>query len=500
MHAVTVAVEHAFQRGELVEAQAPRQGAQSALGARQTVGLLTLGHLQAVLDVAQEDIGRGKVALDVGLNEAVRPELLQRGQRMPGPQRRLVAAVQQQEYLREQLDLADAAAAFLDVAVQVAVARVFPIGARLVAPKLLDGGMVQILAVDERRHQLHELLAQRPVARYRPGLEQREPLERLAEVFVVLRRLLQRIDEVAAPPHRPQAHVDAVQIALVGVLAEQRREPAPEALIAVVRIPGRPGRHVVEVDQVDVRAVVQVDAAQLAHADDGKPSGQRAVTGGVLGHGEAQDAVDQSIREVGQLRGGRGQRLPVQHAEHVACGDAQHLPPVEPLQRIHLVLDALRGVEAAVDFLVVGGAVGRRSVQLAPQPVEVFGIADEDFAEEGGGAQDLRQNLQHARVGVQIADEPGLRRARRDVTAEADHGGVGIGRRRQRVKEQPGKVAERQPRRQVFGQLLQVLVGGGAVTQAAPFEKAGRRLLGQVGGQEDVAGRDRVRLGRHRPG
>ena len=500
VHAVAMLVQYALQRGELVEPEPPRQCAQSALGARKAVRLLALRHLQAVLDVAEEDVRGRQVLLHVRLDEAVGSQLLERGQRVPGAQRRLVAAVEQQEHLCEQLDFADAAAAFLDVPVQVAVPGMLPIGARLVARKLLDGGVVEILAVDEWRDELHEFPAQRPVARYGPRLEQREPLERLAEVLVVLRRLLQRIDEVPARAHRPQAHVDAIEIALGRVLAEQRREPASQPLVAVMRVAGRLDRYVIDVDQVDVGAVVQVHAAELAHADDREPSGQRAMAGRVLGAGEAQDAVYQRVGQVGQLRRGRCERLPVQHAEQVARGHPEHLPPLEPLERVHLVLDALRAVETAVDLRVVGGAIGRRTVQLAPQPVEVLGVADQDLAQERGGAEDLRQDLQHARVGVQVADEGGLRRARRDVAAEADHRGVGVGRGRERVKQQVGQVAQRQAAGQVVGELLQVLVSGAAVAKAALFEEAGRRFRGQMRGQEDVPRRDGARLGRHPPG
>ena len=45
-----------------------------------------------------------------GIDEVAGAELIEGGQRVSGPQRRLVAAVDQLEHLREQLHLADAAA------------------------------------------------------------------------------------------------------------------------------------------------------------------------------------------------------------------------------------------------------------------------------------------------------------------------------------------------------------------------------------------------------
>ena len=113
------------------------------------------------------------------------------------------------------------AAALLHVPIEVAVPGVLAVRPRLVARELLDGRVVEVLAVDERLHQLQELLGKRPVApRSAPRLEQGEPLERLAEALVVLAELLQRIDERPARAHGAQPHVDAVEVALSPVCSE----------------------------------------------------------------------------------------------------------------------------------------------------------------------------------------------------------------------------------------------------------------------------------------
>ena len=238
VHPIAVAIEHAVERLDLVESEPPRQRPQAPRAGREAVRLLALRRLQAVLDVAQEDVRGGEVFLYLGIDEVVDAELIEGGQRVSGPQRRLLAAVDQLEHLREQLDLADAAAALLDVEVEVAVARMFPVGPRLVARELLDRGVIQVLAIDERRDHVDEPPAEFEVAGDRPRLEEREPLERLPEALVVLRRLLQGVDERAAAAHRPQAHVDAVQIALSRVLGQQRGEAPSELLVASV---GRTG-------------------------------------------------------------------------------------------------------------------------------------------------------------------------------------------------------------------------------------------------------------------
>ena len=138
--AIPVAVEHGGERPDLVETEPPRQRPQAPRAGREAVRLLALGRLQPVLDVPQEYVGGREVRPHLRFDEVVGAELVQGGQGVAGPQRRLIAAVDQLEHLREQLHLADAAAALLDVEVEVAVTRMFPVGARLVARELLDGG------------------------------------------------------------------------------------------------------------------------------------------------------------------------------------------------------------------------------------------------------------------------------------------------------------------------------------------------------------------------
>ena len=497
VHPVPVPVQHLHQGVEGVEPEPPRQRPQPPFGTREGVGLLALGDLQAVLDVAQEDVRRGEVPLHLGLDEPVGPELVERGQGVAGAEGRRLAAVDELEHLREQLDLADAPAPLLHVLVQVAALAVLAVGPRLVPGKLLDGRVVEVLAVHEGDGQLDEPPPEVEVAGDGPRLQEREPLERLAHALVVLGRLLQRVDEVAPLPHRPETHVDPVEIALTGVRAQQGREAASQLLVAALGGAGRVVRGVVDVDEVDVGAVVQVAAAELAHADDREPPRQRPVDRRLLGRRDAQHLVDEHVREVRELRRRRCQRLPVEHAEEVGRRDPQYLAALIPLEPVDLVLDGAVSLDQPGDFLVVGVAVGRRPVQLVSQPVQVAGVADENLAEVGGGPQDLRQDVQDVGILVQRADERRLRRAGGDVAAEPDDGRVGVGGRRDLVEQQGGEVAEGKTAGQVGGELLQILVGGGAVAHPEALEEPSRRLGGQIGPQEDVLRRDGVRFGRH---
>ena len=230
--------------------------------------LLPLRRLQAMLDVAEEDVCRFEIPFLARLDEVELAQLAQRGERVARAERQLRAAVDQLEDLREQLHFTDTAAPLLHVVVEVAMLRVLAVGSLLVSRQLFNGGLVQVLAVDERRDPFDERRAQLRVACDRPRLQQREPLERLAHRLVVMDRLLQRIHQRTTLTERTEPHVDAVEVALGGVLAQQRGQPAAQLLVALVRLV-RPriviaSRQFVDVDQVDVGAVVQVAATQVS--------------------------------------------------------------------------------------------------------------------------------------------------------------------------------------------------------------------------------------------
>ena len=85
-----------------------------ALG-RQHLRLLVVDHLQPVLDRAQEAIGRLHVVAGGLVDPAVLGQLVERGERVAVAQMRIAPAGDQLLGLGEELDLADAAAAELDI-------------------------------------------------------------------------------------------------------------------------------------------------------------------------------------------------------------------------------------------------------------------------------------------------------------------------------------------------------------------------------------------------
>ena len=79
------------------------------------VGLLVGDHLQAVLDAAEMLVGRGQLVARFLADPALGRERIERLERLGRTQRRRAAAGDQLLGLHEKLDLADAAAAELDV-------------------------------------------------------------------------------------------------------------------------------------------------------------------------------------------------------------------------------------------------------------------------------------------------------------------------------------------------------------------------------------------------
>ena len=104
--------------GEIVaalEAEKARKHIERFGIGRQRVGLLVGHHLQAVLDPAQKIIGRGQFVARGGIDPAVGGERGKRGDGAAAAQFGMAAAGDKLLRLHEKLDLANAAAAELDI-------------------------------------------------------------------------------------------------------------------------------------------------------------------------------------------------------------------------------------------------------------------------------------------------------------------------------------------------------------------------------------------------
>src|SRR5690606_32386394 len=181
------------------------------------------------------------------------------------------ARVDELQRLDEELDLADAADAVLDVEARVDAAGVeLDLDLLVERRDLVDDGGRGRARVDEGLQRGHQLLAQLHVAGARPRLEPRLALPRPAEALVVALDGRQRVGDGAAAALGAQPQVDAEDHVLVRDLAERRRHPLAQLGEELVQrqVADLAAVRAVDVDEIDVGGEVELLAAELAQADD----------------------------------------------------------------------------------------------------------------------------------------------------------------------------------------------------------------------------------------
>ena len=166
LHLLQMPEQHLGEGVAVGEAEEAREAFDALALGRQRLRLLVVDHLQPVLDRAQEAIGRLHVVARVVVDPAVLGQLVERGERVAVAQMRIAAAGDQLLGLREELDLADAAAAELDVVALDRDLAVAAIGVDLPLHRVHvgDRGEVEIFAPDEGRQFVEERFARRDVA------------------------------------------------------------------------------------------------------------------------------------------------------------------------------------------------------------------------------------------------------------------------------------------------------------------------------------------------
>ena len=241
---------------------------------RQRVGLLVGDHLQAVLDLAQEAIRLGKIARGVAADPAALREIVERRQRLAPAQFGMAPARDQLLRLHEELDLADAAAAELDVVAFDRDLVVALVGGHLALHRVHvgDRAVVEILAPDERRDLLQERLAEREIAGARPRLDHRGAFPVLSGAFVIVQRRRHRDRDVRRGGIGAQPQVGAEHVAVAGALLHQLHDAARDADVeraGLDAVGERGGGFVVKHDDVDIARIVELERAHLAHGEHG---------------------------------------------------------------------------------------------------------------------------------------------------------------------------------------------------------------------------------------
>ena len=395
------------ERGEALEL---------GLARRERLRLLVGHHLQPVLERAQGAVALDQVARRVQRDPAA---VGQRRQRDAGPrvaQARLAPAQDELLGLGEELDLADAAAAHLQVVAERPDGGEAAVGVDLALDRVdvADGGVVEVLAPDEGDEAAQERPAGLQVARDRPRLDERRPLPVLAVALVVELGRVGRDRERVAGQVRAQPEVGAEHVAVGGLVLEQVDEGAGRphrerhgALAAAVAEP----LLVVEQDEVDIARVVELAGPVLAHRQDHEAAagrGSRRVGDQQLAaaHGLAQQVVDDAAdREVGEAGERRRHTLERPQAREVgepdqqgdaAAGAAQAERETRPV--------------AGVEILDLGQQ--RPEAGLRPVPDEApqhLRLRQQRLAEERAAAEEAVQDRAPRRLpGGFLGGVPGL--------------------------------------------------------------------------------------------
>ena len=197
----------------------------------QRVGLLVVDHLQPVLDPAQEPVGSSDVGRDLGADLAGAGQRRQRRNGAVRPHRRDAPAPDQLLRLDEELDLADAAAAELDVvaAQRDAAAAAMRVDLPLDRMDVLDGGEVEVLAPDEGDQPAQEGLARVAIARHRTRLDHGGALPVLAKRLVVLLGRHRRDGDRRRTGVGAQPQIGAEDVAVDGAFGHQPDQAAGQA-------------------------------------------------------------------------------------------------------------------------------------------------------------------------------------------------------------------------------------------------------------------------------
>ena len=198
---------------------------------RKALGLFVGDHLQAMFDPAQKHVSLAQVLLRLRADPAVGSELGQHVKRARASHLRTAPAEDELLRLHEKLDLADAAAAELDVVAghDDAVVAAHRMDLALHRVNVCDGGVVEILAPDEGRELGEEALSEFEIARRGPGLDQRGPLPVLADGLVIGVGADRRQGDRRRGGIGPQAQVDPQNVAVACSLLQDARERLGDA-------------------------------------------------------------------------------------------------------------------------------------------------------------------------------------------------------------------------------------------------------------------------------
>ena len=206
----------------------------------QAVRLLVIGHLQPVLQAPQIPISLDQLLGRFPVDVACRRQGRERSLGLDTAQLRLAAAPDQLLGLREELDLADAAAAQLDIVPLDGDLRPALEGVDLALDGMdvLERPEIEVLAPDEGAQFGQEGFADGRIARRRPRPDHGGALPVLAHAFVVGQRRRDRNRHRHGPRIGPEPQIGAEDVAVGGAVFQQTHEILGDAYIALLRAAG----------------------------------------------------------------------------------------------------------------------------------------------------------------------------------------------------------------------------------------------------------------------
>ena len=197
---------------------------------RQCLRLLVIEHLQAMLDEAQEPVGPLQSVGDGGRDPQSLGQRIQHLERAPAAQSRIAAAGDQLLSLDEKFDLANAAAAELDIMPKRGnrVMTFDRVDLALEGVNVGNSREVEIFAPDIGLQTRQKLLAKFDVAGDGTRLDHGGALPVLAEIFVIDRGSLKRDGDLRGARVGPQPQVDAIGVAVLGHILQQANQALGE--------------------------------------------------------------------------------------------------------------------------------------------------------------------------------------------------------------------------------------------------------------------------------
>ena len=328
--------------------------------------LLPIGDLlQPVLGRAQEPVCGTERSHRMGRKQPEFPETLQHREKAPVAQRRCAPPPHHLKRLRGEFHFPDPPGPVLHAVLHTLAGHLL-LHHRLERAQRLQGPEVDVTPVHERTQPLQQLRRQHQVAAHRAGPDEGVALPVAAVGLVVLFERIEAQHQRPLSAERTQPHVDTVDEAVRGRLAEHPQELAGELEEEAVVVDASPAPLGLSVfgegeDEVDVGGEVQLARAELAERQDDELLG---LTGG--SHRDSQVGAlpfvepartrrDDRVGEVGGVTDGF---FEVREAADVAPCDPHHLPASQMTQVHHQGLDGLGGLHRRVGPLVQRSAVG----------------------------------------------------------------------------------------------------------------------------------------------